>query len=90
MSGAPRLETLLEAKRQILGALRIRWIEGYERMTESAADLPPTRHVWVGDRKSNKVELMRPAPDPGFPADWITHTPRMALRVALKHMLEHR
>ena len=49
----------------------IRWIESYERMAESAADLPQTRHVCVGDRESDMVELMRKARELGHPADYL-------------------
>lgn len=49
----------------------IRWIESYERMAESAAVLPGTRHVCVGDRESDMVGLMRLARDLGYPVDYL-------------------
>ena len=48
-----------------------RWIEGYERVAEQAADLPGTRLVYVADRESDIVELMAKARDLGYPADWL-------------------
>ncbi len=35
-----------------------RWIEGYERVGETAAGLPDTRCVYVGDREADIVSLM--------------------------------
>ena len=49
----------------------LRWIEGYERVAELAADLPATRLVYVADRESDIVELMASARDLGHPADWL-------------------
>lgn len=49
----------------------IRWIESYERMAESAAALPATRHVCVGDRESDMVELMLCARNLGYPVDYL-------------------
>ena len=48
----------------------IRWIEGYQRVAEMAADVPGTRLVYVADRESDIVELMPCAQDVGTPADW--------------------
>jgi hypothetical protein len=48
-----------------------RWIEGYERVAEQAADLPGTRLVYVADRESDILALMRRARDLGCPADWL-------------------
>ncbi|NYH20784.1 hypothetical protein GGD40_000270 [Paraburkholderia bryophila] len=48
-----------------------RWIEGYERVAEQAADLPGTRLVYVADRESDIIALMRRAHDLGCPADWL-------------------
>jgi hypothetical protein len=48
-----------------------RWIEGYERVAEQAADLPGTRLVYVADRESDIIGLMRRARDLGCPADWL-------------------
>ncbi|BAE75629.1 Transposase for transposon Tn5 [Sodalis glossinidius str. 'morsitans'] len=49
----------------------IRWIESYERMAESAAALPTTRHVCVGDRESDMIELMLCARNLGYPVDYL-------------------
>ncbi len=48
-----------------------RWIEGYERVAEQAADLPGTQLVYVADRVSDIIALMRRAHDLGCPADWL-------------------
>jgi len=48
-----------------------RWIEGYERVAEQAADLPGTQLVYVADRESDIIALMRRAHDLGCPADWL-------------------
>ena len=48
-----------------------RWIEGYERVAEQAADLPGTRLVYIADRESDLSALMRRARDLGCPADWL-------------------
>ncbi|CAB3774884.1 IS4 family transposase [Paraburkholderia humisilvae] len=48
-----------------------RWIEGYERVAGQAADLPGTQLVYVTDRESDIIALMRRAHDPGCPADWL-------------------
>src|SRR6218665_199037 len=47
-----------------------RWIEGYERIAEQAASLPGTRLVYVADRESDLLALMRRAAELGHPADW--------------------
>jgi hypothetical protein len=49
----------------------IRWSEGYERIAEWAADMPETKLVYVADRESDIVELMRTARNLGNPADWL-------------------
>ena len=49
----------------------VRWIEGYERVAEHAADLPATRLVYVADREADMVALMARARDLGTPADWL-------------------
>lgn len=49
----------------------LRWTEGYERIAEWAAEMPETRLVYVADRESDIVELMRTARDLGNPADWL-------------------
>lgn len=48
-----------------------RWVEGYERIAELAAELPHTRLVYVADRESDIMELMARARDLGHPADWL-------------------
>uniref|UniRef100_UPI002243AB66 IS4/Tn5 family transposase DNA-binding protein n=2 Tax=Verminephrobacter eiseniae TaxID=364317 RepID=UPI002243AB66 len=48
-----------------------RWIEGYERIAEQAASLPGTRLVYVADRESDLLALMRRAAELGHPADWL-------------------
>lgn len=48
-----------------------RWIEGYERVAEAAEAMPDTRLVYVGDRESDIVALMRRARNLGHPADWL-------------------
>lgn len=48
-----------------------RWIEGYERVAETAAKMPGTRLVYVADREADMVGLMQRAQDLGTPADWL-------------------
>lgn len=48
-----------------------RWIEGYERVAEMAAELPSTRLVYVADRESDMIDLMARATELGNPADWL-------------------
>jgi hypothetical protein len=48
-----------------------RWIEGYERVAESAAKMPQTRLVYVADREADMVGLMQRAQELGAPADWL-------------------
>jgi hypothetical protein len=48
-----------------------RWIEGYERIAELAAGLPDTRLVYVADRESDLLALMKGAAELGDPADWL-------------------
>lgn len=48
-----------------------RWIEGYERVAETAAKMPETRLVYVADREADMVGLMRRAQVLGTPADWL-------------------
>jgi hypothetical protein len=48
-----------------------RWIEGYERISEQAASLPDTRLIYVADRESDLLGLMRCAARLGHPADWL-------------------
>lgn len=49
----------------------MRWIEGYERVAECAAQLPDTRLVYVADREADIAALMARARDLGTPADWL-------------------
>lgn len=48
-----------------------RWIEGYERVAETAAKMPQTRLVYVADREADIVGLMQRAQELGTPADWL-------------------
>jgi hypothetical protein len=48
-----------------------RWIEGYERLAELAAQLPNTRLVYLADREADIVALMARARDLGTPLDWL-------------------
>lgn len=48
-----------------------RWIEGYERVAESAAKMPDTRLVYVADREADILALMQRAYALGTPADWL-------------------
>ncbi|WP_197386313.1 IS4 family transposase [Ralstonia pseudosolanacearum] len=49
----------------------VRWIEGYERVAEQAAQLPHTRLVYVADREGDIGALMARAQVLGHPADWL-------------------
>ena len=49
----------------------LRWIEGYERLAEMAADLPATRLVYVADREADMLPLMMRARELGAPVDWL-------------------
>ncbi len=51
-----------------------RWIEGYARLAELSESLPDTRLVYVADRESDIVELMRTARDLGEPVDWLVRS----------------
>lgn len=46
-----------------------RWIDGYERVAETAAKMPGTRLVYVADREADMVGLMQRAQALGAPAD---------------------
>ncbi|WP_197370831.1 IS4 family transposase (plasmid) [Ralstonia pseudosolanacearum] len=48
-----------------------RWIEGYERVAETASSLPHTRLVYVADREADMITLMARAQALGTPADWL-------------------
>ena len=49
----------------------LRWIEGYKRVAEMAAEIADTRLVYVADRESDIVELMLCAQNLDTPADWL-------------------
>ena len=49
----------------------LRWIEGYERIAETAPSLPDTRLVYVADREADMIALMVRAQQLGTPADWL-------------------
>jgi hypothetical protein len=49
----------------------LRWIEGYDRIAEMAADFPGTRLVYLADREADLIPLMRRAQELGEPADWL-------------------
>ena len=49
----------------------LRWIEGYERIAETALTMPETRLVYVADREADILELMQCAHALGNPADWL-------------------
>jgi hypothetical protein len=46
-----------------------RWIEGYERVAEQALAFPQTKFVYMGDRESDMLALMRKAYSLNFAAD---------------------
>jgi hypothetical protein len=48
-----------------------RWIEGYERIAEVAAQMPQTRLVYLADREADMVAMMRRSCELGTPADWL-------------------
>ncbi len=49
----------------------VRWVEGYERLAELAAELPDTRLVCVGDRESDLLALLVRARELGHAADYL-------------------
>jgi hypothetical protein len=49
----------------------LRWIEGYERIAEMAAEMPGTRLVYVADREADLIPLMARAQELDTPADWL-------------------
>ena len=51
-----------------------RWIEGYERVGETAQTLPDTRCVYVADREADIVAMMRRAAELDHPADWLVRS----------------
>lgn len=52
----------------------VRWVEGYERLAEMAAELPGTRLVYVADREADIMALMRRAVALGTPVDWLVRS----------------
>jgi len=48
-----------------------RWVDGYERIAETATTMPGTRCVCVGDRESDLMPLMKRAVELDHPADWL-------------------
>jgi hypothetical protein len=48
-----------------------RWIEGYQRIAETALEMPETRLVYVADREADLLGLMQCAHQLGTPADWL-------------------
>jgi hypothetical protein len=51
-----------------------RWIEGYERLAERAADVAETRLVQVGDRESDILALLQRAQALGWPVDLLVRS----------------
>ncbi len=51
-----------------------RWIEGYERVAEVAAQLPDTRLVSVADRETDIAARMRCAQELLTPVDWLVRS----------------
>ena len=49
----------------------VRWVQGYERLPEMAAELPSTRLVYLADREADIMELMRRTDSLGTPVDWL-------------------
>ena len=49
----------------------VRWVEGYERLAELAAELPATRLVCVGDRESDLLALLVKARELDHAADYL-------------------
>jgi IS4 transposase len=52
----------------------VRWVEGYERLAEMAAELPETRLVYLADREADIMALMRRADALGTPVDWLVRS----------------
>jgi hypothetical protein len=48
-----------------------RWIEGYQRIAETAHEMPQTRLVYVADREADILGLVQCAHQLGTPADWL-------------------
>lgn len=53
----------------------MRWIEGYERLTELAPQLPATRLVYVVDREADLLSLTVRAQALSNPVDWLLRAP---------------
>ena len=49
----------------------VRWVESYERIAEQARALPGTRHVCVGDRESDILDLLLKARELEHVADYL-------------------
>jgi hypothetical protein len=60
-----------EPKGEALFKESIRWVEGYERIAEIAAEMPATRLVYIADREGDIRALMERAAALGHPADWL-------------------
>lgn len=58
-----------DRKRPAAASESERWIEGYERIAETAAELADTRCVYEGDRESDIIALMHFAAELDHPAD---------------------
>ena len=52
----------------------LRWIEGYERLTELSTQLPTTRLVYVADREADIKALIVRARDLDTPVDWLVRS----------------
>jgi hypothetical protein len=48
-----------------------RWIEGYQRITEAAVEIPQTRLVYVADREADILGLIQCTHQLRTPADWL-------------------
>ena len=48
-----------------------RWVEGYLRVAEQAAQMPATRLVYMADREGDFIDLMAQANAMGSPVDWL-------------------
>ena len=64
----------------------LRWIEGYERLAERAAELPHTRLEQVGDRESDMLALMRRAQTLGWPVDFVVRSQHNRVLADDKHL----
>jgi len=52
----------------------VRWLEGYERVSEVAQMHRDTRWVYVADREADILKLMQRAHALGNPADWLSRS----------------